>query len=56
MEAFNLDSGIVITEDMEEVEEANGKQIFFVPIWKWFLCRSESVSPKDESNNSPGSI
>lgn len=37
MEAFNLDSGIVITEDMEDVEEVNGKQIFFVPIWKWFL-------------------
>ncbi len=37
MEAFNLDSGIVITEDMEDTEEVNGKQIFFVPIWKWFL-------------------
>jgi len=37
MEAFNLDSGIVITEDMEDAEEVNGKQIFFVPIWKWFL-------------------
>lgn len=37
MEAFNLDSGIVITEDMEDVEEMDGKQILFVPIWKWFL-------------------
>jgi len=27
----------VITEDFEEMEEVSGKQIFFVPIWKWFL-------------------
>ena len=45
METFNLDKGIVITEDAEEMEEVGGKQIFFVPIWKWFLgemvCKQE---------------
>lgn len=37
MEIFNLERGIVITEDMEDIEEADGKTIFFVPLWKWFL-------------------
>jgi predicted AAA+ superfamily ATPase len=37
MEIFHLESGIVITEDTEDREEADGKTIFFVPLWKWFL-------------------
>ena len=37
MKDLNLDRGIIITEDMQAVEEIDGKQIFFIPMWKWFL-------------------
>lgn len=37
MDEFDLDRGIIITEDTETVEEKDGKTIFFIPMWKWFL-------------------
>ncbi len=37
LKEFNLDKGIVITEDTEVTEDTNGKKILFIPIWKWLL-------------------
>ena len=37
MKDLDLDRGIIITEDMEAVEETDGKQIYFTPMWKWLL-------------------
>lgn len=37
MDEFDLDRGIIITEDTETVEEKDDKTIFFIPMWKWFL-------------------
>lgn len=37
MKDLNLDRGIIITEDTQAAEETDGKQIFFIPMWKWFL-------------------
>ena len=41
MEDLDLDRGIIITEDTEAVEETDGKQIYFIPMWKWFLNQNE---------------
>ncbi len=41
MKDLNLDRGIIITEDTEAVEETDGKQIYFIPMWKWFLNQRE---------------
>ncbi|MCD4845979.1 MAG: DUF4143 domain-containing protein [Methanosarcinales archaeon] len=41
MKDLNLDRGIIITEDTEAVEKIDGKQIFFIPMWKWFLNQRE---------------
>ena len=41
MEDLDLDRGIIITEDTEAVEETDGKQIYFIPMWKWFLNQKE---------------
>lgn len=37
MDEFNLDKGLVITEDTETTEELGRKKISFIPIWKWLL-------------------
>ncbi|MCK5216683.1 MAG: ATP-binding protein [Methanosarcinales archaeon] len=37
MNDLNLDRGIIITGDTQAVEETDGKQIFFIPMSKWFL-------------------
>ncbi len=37
MTEFDLDKGFIITEDTEGLEEIDGKQIYFIPMWKWFL-------------------
>jgi len=37
MTEFDLDKGFIITEETEAVEEIDGKQIYFIPMWKWFL-------------------
>jgi len=41
MEDLDLDRGIIITEDTQSVEETDGKQIYFIPMWKWFLNQKE---------------
>ncbi|MCG7850119.1 MAG: DUF4143 domain-containing protein, partial [ANME-2 cluster archaeon] len=41
MKEFDLERGIIITEDTEAIEEIDGKQILFIPLWKWFLNRKE---------------
>ena len=37
MTEFDLNKGFIITEDTEGLEEIDGKQIYFIPMWKWFL-------------------
>ena len=41
MDKFNLSSGIIITEDYEDDEHIEGKQIIYKPLWKW-LFQSET--------------
>ncbi len=37
MEEFDVDSGVILTEDEERTLEENGKTIRYLPIWKWLL-------------------
>lgn len=37
METYNLQTGIIITEDEEEIIDYKNKQIEIKPIWKWLL-------------------
>ncbi len=37
MEEFNLESGLVITEDFEGEEIIKNKKIMYKPLWKWLL-------------------
>jgi len=39
MENFNLKSGIILTEDYEELENYNQKEIRYVPLWKWLILK-----------------
>ncbi len=41
MKDLDLDRGIIITEDTQAVEETDGKPIYFIPMWKWFLNQKE---------------
>ena len=45
MKDLNLDRGIIITEDTQSVEETDGKQIYFIPMWKWFLNQKNEKKP-----------
>jgi len=37
MEQFNIQKGLVITQDYEAKETSDGKEIEFIPLWKWLL-------------------
>ncbi len=37
MEKFNISKGIIITQDYASTENINGKEIKFIPLWKWLL-------------------
>ncbi|ROL59461.1 ATP-binding protein [Bacteroidetes/Chlorobi group bacterium MS-B_bin-24] len=37
MNEFELNEGIVITEDFESEQEIEGKRILFFPLWKWLI-------------------
>jgi predicted AAA+ superfamily ATPase len=37
MNEFELNEGIVITEDFESEQEIEGKRILFLPLWKWLI-------------------
>lgn len=37
MEEFGLAEGLVITSEYENTERINGKEIRFIPLWKWLL-------------------
>lgn len=37
MDKFNLSEGMIITDDVEGIEEYEGKSIRFVALWKWLL-------------------
>ena len=46
MEEFEVDSGIVLTEDYEISIEKNGKVIEYVPMWKWLLAPAKNMASK----------
>lgn len=37
MDAFKLKEGLIITEDKEEEERIDGREIVYMPLWKWLL-------------------
>ena len=37
MDEFGLSEGMIITDDVEGVEEYEGKKVRFVGLWKWLL-------------------
>ncbi|MDK2826495.1 MAG: uncharacterized protein PWQ44_1675 [Methanolobus sp.] len=37
LEAYNLNEGLILTDDTEDKIEIDGKQITVKPIWKWML-------------------
>ena len=37
MKEFNLEEGLIITDDYEAGENIKGKRINYIPLWKWYL-------------------
>jgi predicted AAA+ superfamily ATPase len=37
MKEFNLEEGLIITDDYEADENIKGKKINYIPLWKWYL-------------------
>jgi len=37
MKEFNLEEGLIITDDYEAEENIKGKKINYIPLWKWYL-------------------
>jgi predicted AAA+ superfamily ATPase len=43
MEVFKLNSGIIITFDLEKEEKIKRKKIKYIPLWKWLLGFSNKI-------------
>ena len=39
LETFNLNEGIILTYNQEDVLLVNGKKIIIKPTWKWLLAK-----------------
>ena len=37
MNAYDLDEGLILTEDLEDVIEIEGKRVVIKPVWLWLL-------------------
>lgn len=37
MKEFNLEEGLIITDDYEAEENIKGRKINYIPLWKWYL-------------------
>jgi len=37
MDVFNLDKGMIITFDQEDILQRENKTIYIKPVWKWLL-------------------
>jgi predicted AAA+ superfamily ATPase len=37
MKTYNLDFGLILTQDEEYEEIINNKKITIMPVWKWLL-------------------
>jgi len=37
MEAFQLKEGLIVTDNFEDKEHIDGKNIVYIPLWKWLL-------------------
>ncbi len=40
MDEFKLKEGFIITEEMDEEEEIDGRKIVYIPLWKWLVTSS----------------
>ena len=40
LDAFHLNKGMILTDDIERTESIDGKTIAMVPLWKWLVIRS----------------
>lgn len=40
LDAFHLNKGMILTDDIERTEGIDGKTIAMVPLWKWLVIRS----------------
>ncbi|MBN2488480.1 MAG: ATP-binding protein [Methanosarcinaceae archaeon] len=38
LEKFSVDTGYVVTKNIEAEERIDDKRIIFIPLWKWLLC------------------
>jgi predicted AAA+ superfamily ATPase len=41
METFELDEGLILTEETEDEIRVENRKIAFVPVWKWLLVDGE---------------
>ena len=41
MKEFNLEEGLIITDDYEAEENIKGKKINYIPLWKWYLKKDK---------------
>lgn len=42
MQTYQLQEGIILTENEHDTIEINGFRILVIPIWKWLLFRTHS--------------
>ncbi|AKB28442.1 hypothetical protein MSSIT_1723 [Methanosarcina siciliae T4/M] len=42
MDSFELNEGLILTEDVEEEIMVENKKIIFMPVWKWLLVEGET--------------
>ncbi|MBN2374058.1 ATP-binding protein [bacterium] len=49
-EELNCDDLSVITWDYDSIEDSNGRNIKFVPLWKWLLTRKKSETESTKNN------
>jgi hypothetical protein len=43
LDAFQLNQGMILTDDIDGKENIDGKTILFMPLWKWLLKKSGGV-------------
>ena len=37
MKKYNLEQGLILTEDQEDKATIDNKEIIIMPVWKWLL-------------------
>ncbi len=39
MDEFGIDTGFILTEDLDDKQEFDNKKIIYIPIWKWLISK-----------------